>query len=556
MQERNTWPGWECVRLIGTGSFGKVYEIQREEFGKTYKAALKVITVPQNPSDIQNAYDDGMDEKSVTDYFRSFVESITDEFSLMAEMKGYTNIVSYEDHMVIPHEGEIGWDILIRMELLTPVQTWHNNHPLTEEDVIKLGMDICRALELCGKKNIIHRDVKPENIFINAYKDYKLGDFGIARTAEKTMSNLSKKGTYSYMAPEVYLGQNYGVTADIYSLGTVLYRYLNENRTPFLPLDVIKFTDREEALNKRMSGIPVPPPAHGSEKIKEVVLKAVAFNPQDRYQSATEFLHALESCLVSEAPQSASQEPVVNGSAERTEVLSKSDMSQEPVSASAPESMPLPQKEDPVQENTGTLLLGHAELVKKQQNVSGKSPSVQPQPASVTPKVTPVQPKPVSPVQPKVQPLPQRSAMEDETGTLLLGSSGKSKPQVSKEEQPKTYNNLAQRKTEAQLQREEEKQAEQEYEEYLFDQRRKAKKIKRRVIMIIVVLLLLLIHFGIGGLIILSALALEKTVKADFAQVLKVLIFIVVLPIFFFLCLFWLGLAPVVIYDTISGFMK
>ena len=227
MDKQISWPGWENVRLLGAGSFGKVYEIQRQESGETYKAALKIITIPQNRADVVSAYNDGMDDKSVTAYFHSYVEEITKEFALMSKLKGYTNIVSYEDHMVVEHENEIGWDILIRMELLTPLQEYGLTHQLTEEDVIKLGCDICRALELCEKKKIIHRDIKPENFFVNDNGDFKLGDFGIARTIERTMASLSKKGTYTYMAPEVYRGEKYGRTADIYSLATVLYRYLN-----------------------------------------------------------------------------------------------------------------------------------------------------------------------------------------------------------------------------------------------------------------------------------------------------------------------------------------
>lgn len=296
MGEKNTWPGWQCVGQLGAGSFGRVYEIKKEEFGKTYSAALKVITIPTSPVEIQNAFSEGMDEQSVTEYFYSIVESIVNEFALMSELKGHTNIVSYEDHMVVKHENDIGWDILIRMELLTPLQSWNEAHAMGEEDVIKLGCDICKALEACQRKNIIHRDIKPENIFVNKYGNYKLGDFGIARVVEKTMSELSQKGTYTYIAPEVFHGQSYGVTADIYSLGIVLYRYLNGNRIPFLPAGVIRYSDREEAFAKRMSGMTVPPPAEGSQSLREVVLRALSFDPKDRFQSAAAFYQALEAC--------------------------------------------------------------------------------------------------------------------------------------------------------------------------------------------------------------------------------------------------------------------
>ncbi len=293
----NTWPNWECVRLLGSGSFGSVYEIRRTEFGKEFSAALKVITIPSDDATLKQAYSEGMDEESVTQYFQSYVQDIAAEFAMMSDLKGHTNIVSYEDHMVKKLEDRFGWEILIRMELLTPLIDWVKTHPLTETEVIKLGIDMCRALEVCHNQNILHRDIKPENIFINRSGDYKLGDFGIAKKSAQTISALSQKGTYTYMAPEVYLGQPYGRTADIYSLGTVLYRYINEQRTPFLPYGAIKYTDRDNALKMRMSGQPVPAPKYGSEKLKAAVLKSIAFEQSDRFPNATAMREALEACL-------------------------------------------------------------------------------------------------------------------------------------------------------------------------------------------------------------------------------------------------------------------
>ena len=136
---------------------------------------------------------------------------------------------------MIPHEDGIGWDILIQMELLTPLNRHVAEHGMTRWDVIRLGIDLCRALELCQKHDVIHRDVKPENILVSKNGDYKLGDFGIARMVKKAGSALSRKGTDAYMAPEVYKGEEYDGRADIYSLGLVMYRLLNGNCAPFLP---------------------------------------------------------------------------------------------------------------------------------------------------------------------------------------------------------------------------------------------------------------------------------------------------------------------------------
>ena len=298
---------WRIVREIGSGSFGKVFEIEREDFGYTYKAALKAVTIPQSQSEVESIMDDGMDEQSATKYFRGFVEELVEEFRLMSKLKGESNIVSYEDHRVIEHTDGIGWDILIRMELLTPLMKYTKEHSLTQQDVIKLGIDICKALELCRKHKIIHRDIKPENIFVSENGKFKLGDFGIARTVEKTQSGLSKKGTYYYMAPEVYKGEKYGASVDIYSLGIVLYRYLNNNRVPFLPPypAVMTHTDRANAIERRVSGEAIPAPANADKKLADIVLKACAFDPKDRYASATEMREALEALAVDFVPAAA-----------------------------------------------------------------------------------------------------------------------------------------------------------------------------------------------------------------------------------------------------------
>ena len=291
--------GWNITRLLGAGSYGKVFEIERSEFGQTYRAALKVITVPQSSAEVRSVISEGMSVSQAEAYFHGIVEELMHEFSIMFKLKGTANIVSCEDLRVLEHPDGIGWDILIRMELLHPLLPYVYQNPMARRDIIRLGIDICKALELCQRYNIIHRDIKPENIFISDNGDYKLGDFGIARTIERTTSGLSKKGTYSYMAPEVYAGREYGFSVDTYSLGLVLYRMLNKNRGPFLPQppEAITFSSREQALARRMSGEALPRPFYGEGRLGEIVLKACAFDPKDRYSSPQQLRQELEAIL-------------------------------------------------------------------------------------------------------------------------------------------------------------------------------------------------------------------------------------------------------------------
>ncbi len=288
------WPGWETVRLIGRGSFGAVYEIRRELYGNVERAALKHIRIPQSSSDIKEMVMDGYDDESITATFQNHLKNIVAEYSLMRKLNGSTNVVNCDDVRIVEDEDAIGWDIYIKMELLTPLGD-ALPAKIPPEMTERLAKDLCRALVLCQKHEIVHRDIKPQNIFVSENGDFKLGDFGIAKTVEKT-SGGTKIGTYKYMAPEVYNNRPYGAAADQYSLGLVLYWMLNERRMPFLPLPPQKLTSGmdERARDRRLRGETIPAPAHGSEALKAIVLKACAYDPEDRFASAAEMLAALE----------------------------------------------------------------------------------------------------------------------------------------------------------------------------------------------------------------------------------------------------------------------
>ena len=288
---KTMWPGWDTVRLIGRGGFGAVYEIQRKIFDETEKAALKVITIPQNDGDIEEMRSDGYDDETITATLHGHLKSIVGEYSTMRKMNGSSNIVNCDDVRYELHADGIGWDVYIKMELLTPLAKCLSVS-IPEETVVKLAKDICAALDLCRKYDVVHRDIKPQNIFLSDNGDFKLGDFGIAKTVEKTMGG-TKIGTYKYMAPEVYNNQPYGATADIYSLGLVLYWMLNERRLPFMPQGKPTVGADEEARHRRLSGEEIPAPKNGSEQLKQIVLKACAFDSKDRFPSAAQMLDAL-----------------------------------------------------------------------------------------------------------------------------------------------------------------------------------------------------------------------------------------------------------------------
>jgi serine/threonine protein kinase len=291
--EKYDYGTWQIESQLGEDAFSKVYKIVKEEFDQKHYAALKVIPVPQSKAEISQLVEEGFDDASLNAYVDAMVKDLLSEINLVQKFEGVTNIVNYEDHQIIPKEDEIGYYILIRMELLESLANAFKSKKLGEDDAARVGLDICRALESMERHEIIHRGIKPDNIFVSEDGDYKLGVFGIAGKIEIT---LSGRGTCNYMAPEVFKGQKCDATVDQYSLGIVLYQILNNGRIPFAPTDATTQTHiaQKATCEKRINGTPLPPPVEASQEMSSIILKACSYEPSGRYANATEMRVALE----------------------------------------------------------------------------------------------------------------------------------------------------------------------------------------------------------------------------------------------------------------------
>lgn len=284
---------WQITKRLGAGSGGRtaVFQLRRTD-GFSDASALKVINLIEEQGQL-----DEMSEDRRRDYENARNASsirAAREVELMAELQSETNIVDYKDHGMVDWEDENGFgrDMLIRMELLEDLRSSIRSKGIfSEEQILHVGRDICRALILCHKKHILHRDIKPENIFVNKDGNYKLGDFGVSRILHAAPSAVADTGvgTPEYAAPEQFSG-TYDTRVDIYSLGLVLYELSNRNRLPFAQSSYV----RPEDVQKRQLAVTLPRPSDAGDGLTAVILKACARLPEDRFQTAEEFLHALQ----------------------------------------------------------------------------------------------------------------------------------------------------------------------------------------------------------------------------------------------------------------------
>jgi serine/threonine-protein kinase len=170
----------------------------------------------------------------------------------------------------------------------------HTIRPMPEQDALKIISRVCEALSYMHEHEVVHRDLKPDNIMICNDGSIRIMDFGIAKFEGQRRLTFGgftpAMGTPDYMAPEQVKGKRGDARTDIYSLGAILYEMVTgsapfEGANPFV------------IMNSRLSGDPVAPRKKNdkvSPQVEEIILHAMARNPQDRYATALEMKKDLD----------------------------------------------------------------------------------------------------------------------------------------------------------------------------------------------------------------------------------------------------------------------
>jgi serine/threonine protein kinase len=293
--------GYTVTEILGSGAFGTVYKAVKKNPAGEYVRALKHIVIPSEKQYESVLNSMGGDLSKVDDYFSEMLKNIVTEIQILNDLseKGVQNIVRYYENDIISSESPKRYNVFILMEYLTPLLDYTSKHDFTVNDVVRLGLDVLTALKLCHENNIIHRDIKDDNIFVAANKEFKIGDFGVSKILKGSSRAESMKGTPNFLAPEVYLGkESYTKSVDLYSLGIVLYRLLNYNRNPFLPKFPETYSPNDEnlAFEERMKGLSPPLPYLSGAAIGNVVVKSIS-DKDNRFFIAEEFYTALEIAL-------------------------------------------------------------------------------------------------------------------------------------------------------------------------------------------------------------------------------------------------------------------
>jgi serine/threonine protein kinase len=201
----------------------------------------------------------------------------------MAAALAHPNLVAVYD---VGTDDGLPYIVMEYVEGETLAELMARAGPVSPDRAVELLVQVCAGLEHAHAAGLVHRDIKPQNLLVRTDGVVKVADFGIARTLQGTQLTQvgTVLGTAAYLAPEQAAGERVMAAADIYSLGAVAYELLT-GRTPY------EFESLAElALKQREAPPPIPEAPPGLER---AVLRALAFRPQDRPESATAFAREL-----------------------------------------------------------------------------------------------------------------------------------------------------------------------------------------------------------------------------------------------------------------------
>ncbi|MGH7452203.1 MAG: serine/threonine-protein kinase [bacterium] len=209
---------------------------------------------------------------------------------------GHPNIVVVYD---VEDDKDMSYIVMEHIEGRDMRQALASEHRFDVPRAIKIVSQVCGALEYAHQAGIIHRDIKPSNIMLLANDKAKVTDFGIAKIADNFSLTLPGHvlGTPSYMAPEQFEGMEIDGRADLFSLGVVLYELVTGCR-PFAGNSLASLA------YKIVHKMHIPPSLQNVElplEIDEIVGRALAKNPEERYATAMEFREALQTLQVEAA---------------------------------------------------------------------------------------------------------------------------------------------------------------------------------------------------------------------------------------------------------------
>lgn len=289
---------YRVISLIAQGGMGRVYRAEQQPLGRG--VALKVLSARANAWEVSspsNSFSPGASSSASNNNAQRFLR----EASISAQLK-HPNTVTLFDYGVT--EDDIYYIAMELLEGRTLQQAIKQDGAFSPERALRIAAQVCRSLREAHALGVVHRDLKPGNIFLVRHDDdpdwVKVLDFGLVKGVEEQSQDLTVTGTFvgspCYVSPEQIRNKPVDFRTDIYSLGVILYQMLT-GRPPFeeaTAMDTVVAHLQKTAppMSTINPHVRVPPP------LEAMVLRCMAKEPQDRFASMDQLLVALKQAAI------------------------------------------------------------------------------------------------------------------------------------------------------------------------------------------------------------------------------------------------------------------
>ena len=243
---------------------------------------VKIISVPASSAKLEALLLSGAysSKESALAYFKEQADGVLKEVDTLEKLAELEGFIAYSDCQMVPMESGDGYDIYLLSSYKRTLHKHFKRHSFTHLDALNLGLDLCAALSVCRRSGYLYVDLKPSNVFVSDQRLFRIGDLGFIPLNSLKYASVPEKYLSTYTPPEIrdaFSALN--PTMDTYAAGLILYQAYNNGELPF----------NDEIL----PGDALPAPLYADYEMSEIILKACAPNPEDRWQDPMEMGQAI-----------------------------------------------------------------------------------------------------------------------------------------------------------------------------------------------------------------------------------------------------------------------
>lgn len=247
---------------------------------------VKIISVPANSAKLEALLLSGAfsSKEAALAYFKEQAHSVRKEVDTLEKLAELEGFIGFSDCQMVPMDSGEGFDIYLLSSYKRTLQKHFKRHSFTHLDALNLGMDLCAALNVARRNGYLYVDLKPSNVFVSDQRLFRIGDLGFIPLNSLKYTSVPEKYLSTYTPPEIrdaFSALN--LTMDTYAAGLILYQAYNNGELPF----------NDEIL----PGDQIPAPLYADYEMSEIILKACAPNPEDRWQDPMEMGQAIISYM-------------------------------------------------------------------------------------------------------------------------------------------------------------------------------------------------------------------------------------------------------------------